>query len=542
MSNDKSILEVYLSQPNTITLLWDKDDAWQVIKNNESTIQESYYVKNGIFGLFDLVSDADKTGYIKFSTGLKNRKLSREEVSYNNTVFLLKVTNDIEMYYRFHVYSNKEEMIIKIERLSMEDSYRHDLLQNLTNDFVASTNSFIKEANKLFKRYSNYNYAVIQFDIENFKIINSQYGENFGDDLLKFIQNTLKYLCNDYQLYTRISADVFMIVTPYTSTGYIIRFIDKLNNILSKYNDVDYKLVFGINYITDTSKHLRKYSDGAAIARKSIKKDALNYYAFYSDEMIEGAEDAAWIQMNMEHALKNHEFQMYLQPKYNISTHQIIGAEALVRWVHPVKGIIPPIKFISLFETNGFIKKLDRYMWEEACKCLKNWKDKGITLIPISVNVSRKHLLNNEYIDFLNELLVTYDIDKKFLELEITETLNEANVQAQLEILKRQGFTLLMDDFGSGYSSLNTLKDTVFDIVKLDREFLSNFISSSKGQKIVEHTINMTKDIGMDVVAEGVETEDQTEFLESCGCQFAQGFLYAKPMPLNEFNNLRKNS
>ena len=536
---NNSLLNAFLMQPNTISLFWNKNNEWEVLKHNDDIIKPEL-LNNGLFSLSSIVSDIDKTNFKNFINKLQIKKLSTSNISTISNVFLFSFLDNINLYYKISCYMNEQnEYLIKIERLTIEESYFHDIILSATNDKY--NNSFISEVHKMFKRNQNKKYAIIQFDIENFKIINSQYGENLGDQLIKFITNSLKYICDESQLYIRLSADVFMIITPYNYKSDLVDFIEKLNDNLSGYNDISYKLVFGINLITNnTISKIRKFSDGAAIARQSIKKDALHFYAFYNDDMIINTENELWVQMNMEKALINHEFEMWLQPKFSISTNTIVGAEALVRWVHPEKGIISPGMFISIFESNGFIRKLDKYIWEETCKCLNDWKNNNIPIIPISVNISRKHFTDDEYIKYLDELIYKYNINKEFLELEITETLNESNVQENLELLKLNGYTLLMDDFGSGYSSLNTLKDTKFDVVKIDREFLADFIASNKGQCIVEHTITMTNDIGLEIIAEGVETKEQAQFLSKCGCDIVQGFLYAKPMPVSEFNKLRE--
>ena len=167
---------------------------------------------------------------------------------------------------------------------------------------------------------------------------------------------------------------------------------------------------------------------------------------------------------------------------------------------------------------------------------VRKWIDAGVEPVPISVNVSRRHLKDQEFIRVLNELIEKYQIPKKYLEIEITETIEEGEINKSVAELKENGYTLLMDDFGSGYSSLNMLKDTKFDVIKIDRGFLQDFIGSERGQKIVEHTIKMTKSIGLDMVGEGVETKEQAIFLQSCGCDTAQGFYYARPMKLEDFN------
>ena len=238
----------------------------------------------------------------------------------------------------------------------------------------------------------------------------------------------------------------------------------------------------------------------------------------------------------MQNALLNNEFVMYLQPKYSISANRIIGAEALTRWISPEKGMISPADFIPLFEKNGFIVKLDRFIWEEACKKIRSWIDKGITPVPISVNISREYLHSFDVVEYISELVKKYNIPKHYLELEITESAESTGVEGIVGRLKDAGFTMLMDDFGSGYSSLNMLKTTRFDVLKIDRDFLSEFMESDRGRKIIAHTISMSHDIGLDIIAEGVETTEQAHFLSVCGCDAAQGFLYSRPLSQKDFD------
>lgn len=272
------------------------------------------------------------------------------------------------------------------------------------------------------------------------------------------------------------------------------------------------------------------------MARQSIKNNSLQKVAFFQNDLKKNISADKFIEDNMKKALENREFVMYLQPKCNIPDGKVIGAEALVRWIMPGHGIVPPNDFVPVFEKNGFIIKMDQYIWEEACKLIRKWMDAGITPLPISINVSRRHLSNTSFVDVLEQLVTKYEIPREFLEIEITETVGESGIAESMTRLKECGYTLLMDDFGSGYSSLNTLKDTQFDVIKIDRSFLNDFVSSGRGKKIVEHTIGMAKDIGLGMVAEGVENKEQAEFLQNCGCTTAQGFYYARPMPAEEFN------
>ncbi|MCM1578676.1 MAG: GGDEF domain-containing phosphodiesterase [Ruminococcus sp.] len=380
--------------------------------------------------------------------------------------------------------------------------------------------------------------AIVQFDIEKFKLINSAYGEDMGNEILSFISNGLSSICNERQVFTRLSADVFMIAVSYEDKSEIDELVVKITERIGHYKDISYKFVFGINIITDKNLPLRKQGDRAAMARQSIKGNALTNICYYTDTQENKLISRKFIEDRMYYALEHGEFVMFLQPKYSISSDGIVGAEALVRWLHPERGMLSPAEFIPVFEEDGFITKLDEYIWEQACKALRRWADKGYELIPISVNISRVHLANDRFIDVLDGLIEKYDVPKRLLETEITESLENAGDEAAIKKLKERGYMLLMDDFGSGYSSLNMLKNTPFDVIKIDRDFFSEFMLSDRGKKIISHTISMSKDIGLDMVAEGVETKEQAEFLELCGCDVAQGFFYSKPVCLEEFEKL----
>lgn len=339
-------------------------------------------------------------------------------------------------------------------------------------------------------------------------------------------------------MFARLTADVFMVMTSYETKQDLLDFIEFIRTNLLGYKNMEYRLVFGVAFVKDINENLRKYGDRASIARQSIKANAMEYVIFHDETMTQKVLSAKRVEDHMEKALENHEFVMYLQPKFDMDTEKIVGAEALVRWIKPGEGIIPPMEFIPVFEKNGFVTRLDMYICEEACKVIRYWLDNGIQPVPISVNMSRANMKSDEYLKRLETLVYGYDIPKELLEIEITETVEGEDVEEAIIGLKKHGYKLLMDDFGSGYSSLNTLKDTQFDIIKIDREFLQDFVGSDRGKVIVEHTIQMTKSIGLDIVAEGVENLEQARFLVESGCRVAQGFYYAKPMPVEEFDRL----
>lgn len=385
-------------------------------------------------------------------------------------------------------------------------------------------------------------YAVIQFDVIGFKFINDKYGEAIGTEMLHHFNDVMDMYCTEDQLYSRLSADVFMLVIPYNEISDIFSFIRGLEAGMSGFKDIKYSFAFGVYLVEDRTMPTRLMGDSAGIARAQIKGNALENIGFFNKEVKANLRNKRTIEERMKAALDNNEFAMYLQPKYSISHSSIIGAEALVRWIDPEDGIIPPDKFIPVFEKNGFVIKIDEYIWECACKHIRKWIDNGINPVPISVNVSRVHLTDSQFLDHLDEMIKKYDIPKKFLELEITESADNINSNAMIKLAKVKGFKLLMDDFGSGYSSLNTLKNTPFDVLKIDRSFFSSSMETQRGKKIISHTISMSQDIGLEMIAEGVETKEQADFLYNCGCDAAQGFLYSKPVPEDVFDMLMSNN
>ena len=249
-----------------------------------------------------------------------------------------------------------------------------------------------------------------------------------------------------------------------------------------------------------------------------------------------------YIVKNMKEALESGQFIIYLQPKYDMRDCSIIGAEALARWMHPKDGLISPGDFIPLFERNGFILQLDEYIWELACKTLREWLDKGYQPVPLSVNVSRLHLYDTDFCDKLLALINKYDLPPELLELEITESAYTENPQTLYGIMDRlqeAGFLFSMDDFGSGYSSLNILKDIPVNLVKIDLNFLQQARRGiDVGRDILKGTIQLIHNIDLPVIAEGVESAEQAQFLLNAGCVHAQGYYYAKPMPIADFESL----
>ena len=422
------------------------------------------------------------------------------------------------------ILKDKTESTISPEDLPKTDEMQ-SILKGLANNLLLSSTKEI---------------GFIQFDISKFKIINDLYGEKFGDEILDFINRQLKELCHPEQYFINLRSDVFMVVTEYENDGELLEFIRQIDQNINCFKDVKLHITFGVYSVEEGATEMRQMEDRAAMARRAAKNNILTNILFYKEQFKETLYNRKFIEENMETAIAENQFQMYLQPKYSISQNKIIGAEALVRWYHPRRGMIYPDQFIPVIEENGFIKKVDYYIWERACHFIKKCQDAGINACPVSVNVSRVHLRDNECIHVLSGLIAQSGIARNLLELEITETADSQQVSKKAFQLKEEGFTLLMDDFGSGYSSLNILLETPFDVIKLDRKFMENMMVSDKGKLILEQVVSMSDKLELGLLAEGVESKAQIDLLQSIGCDPVQGYYYAKPMPEDEFFALLK--
>ncbi len=429
----------------------------------------------------------------------------------------------------------EEGLYVRFSAADFEDTEK---LQTVIKN-VNRQNRFRGNVHELL-RSSDKKIGFIQFDVRRFKIINDLYGEKFGDEVLFYIKDNLKKLCNDRQFFINLRSDVFMVVTEYDDDGELLGFIRKIEETSASFKDVKLQLAFGVYSVDDKEMEIRQMEDRAAMARTAAKENVVSNVIFYEEQFKEFLYTRKFIEENMHSAIEEKQFKMYLQPKYSISRNKIVGAEALVRWIHPERGMIYPNEFIPVIEENGFIKMVDYYIWEEASKFIKRCTDIGIEDCPVSVNVSRHHLKDTEFMFVLMDDIKRHQIKKKLMELEITETAKDEQIGQAAMRLKLDGFTLLMDDFGSGYSSLNVLLETPFDVIKLDKKFMDNMMASDKGKLILEHMVSMARELGLGLLAEGVETKEQVELLGKIGCDNVQGYYFARPMPHEDFFELLK--
>ena len=422
-----------------------------------------------------------------------------------------------------------------------EDENRLKLLQLAEIDKetgIFNREAFSRRTEEMIRSNPEKKYILVRWDIDRFKIYNDTFGVKAGDDLLRAIGQA--YIAKGFQSVTYghwVSDHFVMCMEEQMFSGPAVQ--KYISEQLSFYRtDFEFIVRMGVYRITDTNLSVPLMCDRALLAMKSIKNDFEHRIAYYDDSMRGQLMEEQELITDIGVALQNHEFMIYFQPQYNYATGKMMGAEALVRWNHPVKGMLSPANFIPIFEQNGLICRLDEYIWEEVCKSIRQWIDNKFHVVPVSVNISRRDIYNPGLCNYLFGLTKKYDILPEFLRLEITESAYMEDPSQLIKVvdkLKQYGFTIEMDDFGSGYSSLNTLKDVPVDILKLDLKFLASSGTNNRGGSILTSIVRMASWLNLPVIAEGIEKLEQAEFLKSIGCYLMQGYLFSRPIPEDEF-------
>lgn len=401
------------------------------------------------------------------------------------------------------------------------------------------------------KLKKNNNYSIVVFNINKFKFINDIFGEKGANELLCYIKSVLDKNTNQEEYYCLDNADQFIMLVNSINKDEILNRINIIRNEISNFSDIknqnyDIKIYVGIcNYIKQENKAItyKIMYDNALFSMKQARKTK-EYLSFYDYNIHRDMYNQNFIERNMDEALYNKEFKLFLQPKIDLKTKKVVSAEALVRWIRDDGTMIFPNDFIPIFEQNGFCEKLDIYMIEQACKKLKEWRESGISNISISINQSKLLFYKSDYIESICCITKKYGVPNSLITLEILEGLTIHNFEQfnkTIKELHKKGFKVSMDDFGSGYSSFNTLSKLKIDELKIDRDFLLKIDKDNENKDrqriILKSIISLAKELKIETVVEGVETEENLELISSLGCDMAQGYYFSRPLSVKDFED-----
>lgn len=404
---------------------------------------------------------------------------------------------------------------------------------------LLSRHIFFNKAEELLNNYPDEQFDIIISDIVDFKKINETYGIEVADEILRWIGKYLAPLNNDKRIVGRYGGDQIAIMGSHDEISYCISDEFHSNYINSEKKNGLPNIItkFGIYENIRHDRSIISSCDRAHMALSSIKRHYYTDLAFYDDKLKEQLDKQRRIENSMYESLNNGDFKVYYQPKHDAVSGKLVGAEALIRWIHPVYGFMSPADFIPLFEQNGFIIENDMYVWRKTCENIKRWQEKNIKTVPISINASKITMNSNSLIEDIQVPIKEYGISPENLHIEITETMMANDIDklvSKLSQIRALGHEIELDDFGSGYSSINILSTLPLDVVKLDMSFMQHF-GDEKKAKVLEACVHLAKELGFKTVSEGVELKEQKEVLGDLGVDMIQGYYYSKPLPEEEF-------
>lgn len=435
--------------------------------------------------------------------------------------------------------------VIQFSDITDAEIARNKFIYTMTHDELTglfNSSFFYKNVKEYIEKYEADEYVMLVSDIRGFKFYNKIFGRDRGNQVLVEIAQLLMDHCTEHSVYGRIADDEFAIFMDkqYYDEDMIYSYIKSLRQ---NYGNSEYRVSInaGVYDVLDPTEPLETMCDKAKLAISQIKDDFSRMIIHFDPSMIEEVMEKHWIIEELDDAIKEGQICMYLQPQVDVATGKWIGAEALVRWEHPKRGLISPAVFIPVLEDHAVIYKVDLLIWEQAAAKLSEWKHKGYDAAYISVNVSGQDFYHVDLYEVFTGLVKKYNIEPASLKIEITETIMAQSLKEENDVLKRlrkAGFIIELDDFGNGYSSLNTLKDLEADVIKIDMGFLGQTENVARSKIIFSKVVDMIKDIDLDIVVEGVESVEQRDFVENTGCSCIQGYYYSKPITVKEFEKV----
>ena len=433
---------------------------------------------------------------------------------------------------------NKKENCIHYMKEEMMLRFYTDMQTGINNKI-----GFTKTVSELFKKYPEKKWILAIGDICRLSVVNELYGNRVGDAVLRSVAHTLGELVKGKGVCGRMGGGMFTLCMDYTEEN--LRNFKNIKNFECYQFGLVVPVVmrFGI-FLGESNGSLESMLNAASLAIGSSSDITKNRFTLYTKEMKETALCEVRMTSQIREALEKDEFQLYFQPQFDAFTKKIVGAESLCRWIKPDGTMISPGLFIPVAEKNGHIRNLDKRIWLKAFQHMRHWLDSGMNIVPVSVNISRMSLHFDDFIATISALREKYRIPDDLIHFEITESAymsDQGQLISKINGIRDLGYKIAMDDFGSGYSSLNSLTELPIDILKLDMGFMRKSVDSQRGSSIISHVIDMAHSLNLAVISEGVETEAQAEFLRNRKCDIIQGFLYAKPMPEDDFTKLLGN-
>lgn len=388
-------------------------------------------------------------------------------------------------------------------------------------------------------------HAALCIDINRFTIYKDYYGQKTGNLLLRYIAETLDLMCSSREMAARRSGDIFVVLWNYSTTDELDKRLNDLFALVKEGpNGENVSLSVGVYLFGENEKDVVHAVDMASIAEQTVEDAKVDTVTYFDEKIRNRMTEEHELEKMMHSALENDEFKLFIQPKHRVGDGALGGAEALVRWISPEKGFISPGKFIPLFEKNGFVGPVDNYILEQLCIFQRNRLRRGYKTVPISVNVSRVQLSDPNLAHEICAIVDKHSVPHKYIDIELTESACFDDMEVLVNTitkLRSMGFPVSMDDFGSGYSSLNLLKELPFDTLKIDGEFFRNVTDANRANIVVKNIIDLAKSLHMTVVAEGIETQEQVDFLRTTECDLIQGYFYSKPISAREFEDYMAN-
>lgn len=422
------------------------------------------------------------------------------------------------------------------DKINLEIVNNSDKIMNITKD-----DNFLKHIQNYIISNKKENCVMACFDLCRLKLINDIYGYELGDKVLDNISSNLKSYFGEEAIYGKLKSDVFILIIKLEDREqkipYLVNLIRNkivtLSQIDSFKMNINVEASIGIYRFNDDKVDIKKAMDNADMAR--IKSKGLKHieYVEFDSAMEEEIQSLMKIEQDLFLAIKNKEFVIHYQPKVDSSTGKIIGSEALIRWIHPSLGMVGPNKFIPIAERSGLINNIGRWLIQEVFVTIDNWISEGINVLPVSINLSRVELYKNDLVDFFKSMFNTYNVPKELIEIEVTETTALRDVKfisERLYEIKSLGIDISLDDFGVGNSNFINLKGIPLDVIKIDRSLIMDIVTNTKTKFMVKAIVNLSQDLNLTVICEGVEDMEQVKVLNEMGCNLIQGYIYFKPL------------